>query len=258
MLLSVLRSGILQKICDKKSRSPEQILNELLLLLCYIFKRQYVHPEFVNDPKLIKYSSKLILPPLPEYIQQVLDDHNKKSLHTFSLCMKYYASMEEDQLGSASTLPISHFEFSSKNSSSQSGTLMNTLQENSIPFKARSPFTAISGVGDQFTTVTDLARSVRSGIYLDPFAVSVPYVINNEYSLNSYIYEFFTHGNLEIVRKANGIGHGDSWQLLKDFSTILQTITSSLQNYSVTENSVVWAFTSLTDLFTRQFNRLVL
>ncbi len=183
-------------------------------------QRQYVHPEFVQDEKLTKYSAQLVLPQLPESVQQLLDEFHRRTLHIFTLYTRYYATIMEKQLGSATVLPLSNTVFTGVDAAvAYHDTMLTTLHQSAIVYKARSPFTALSGHGDVFLSMEDLARSVRSGLYIDPYSVPVPYLkalhsfiqfsyviphSSGEYMLNSYIYEFFTHGSLELLRKANG------------------------------------------------------
>ena len=48
---------------------------------------------------------------------------------------------------------------------------------------------------------------------------------------NAYIYDFFKHGNLQTLISDNGIKSGDVWFHLKDFSLVLATIITSINNY---------------------------
>jgi len=49
--------------------------------------------------------------------------------------------------------------------------------------------------------------------------------------LNAYLLDFFTHGAVQPLEEANGIGRSDVWFVLNDFSLVLATIVSSLSNY---------------------------
>ncbi|QPC77480.1 hypothetical protein HYE68_008232 [Fusarium pseudograminearum] len=89
------------------------------------------------------------------------------------------------------------------------------------PAVIRSPFAALSGFGDDFTTIKELCSDVRGGVFLEESAVSYipiwPHDTDTEF--NAYLYDFFKHGSLK----------GDVWFYLKDFSLVLKTIVTSLK-----------------------------
>lgn len=49
--------------------------------------------------------------------------------------------------------------------------------------------------------------------------------------LNAYLYDFYNHGDVEALAKANRIRRGDVWFVLNDFSMVLATIVTSLSNF---------------------------
>lgn len=49
--------------------------------------------------------------------------------------------------------------------------------------------------------------------------------------LNAYLYDFFKHGNVLALEKENGIRRRDIWFVLNDFSLVLATIVTSLENF---------------------------
>jgi len=49
------------------------------------------------------------------------------------------------------------------------------------------------------------------------------------FKLNAYLLDFYKHGQVEALARANGIRKGDVWFLLQDFNFTLMTIKSSIQ-----------------------------
>ena len=76
-------------------------------------------------------------------------------------------------------------------------------------------------------------KMVRSGVWLEE--VVIPYVgthrDDSTTPLNAYLCDFFKHGNVVALEEENGIRRGDIWFALNDFSIILATIVTSLQNF---------------------------
>jgi len=99
----------------------------------------------------------------------------------------------------------------------------------------RSLFVANSGHGDAFQSISELAATSRSGIYLNEHAIPSmePFIApreghKNNFALNAYIYDFYIHGQVPILGIANGIREGDIWYLLEDFTLSLATVRSAI------------------------------
>ena len=79
--------------------------------------------------------------------------------------------------------------------------------------RLRSPFVALSGHDDNFESISDLCRNVRSGVFLEESVI--PYIAispsETDRPLNAYLYDFFRHGDITTLRMANGIKRGDIW-----------------------------------------------
>lgn len=101
------------------------------------------------------------------------------------------------------------------------------------PTKIRSSFVALSGHGDEFASISDLCRTTRGGVFLEEAVIPHLDVYPDESKtpLNAYLYDFFMHGDIEALEKANGVKKSDVWFLLNDFSLVLATITASLANF---------------------------
>ncbi|KAH6899942.1 hypothetical protein B0T10DRAFT_570328 [Thelonectria olida] len=100
------------------------------------------------------------------------------------------------------------------------------------PTTIRSPFVALSGLGDDFKSIQELCSTVRGGVFLEesaiPFIPIWPHDTDSE--LNAYLLDFYKHGSMADLEKNNRIRRGDVWFHLKDFSLVLKTIVTSLQS----------------------------
>ena len=95
------------------------------------------------------------------------------------------------------------------------------------PTKVRSAFVALSGHGDDFESISDLCRTTRSGVFLEEAVIPHLDVYPDESKtpLNAYLYDFFMHGDLDALEKANGVKKADVWFLLNGQSLLLQRHT---------------------------------
>lgn len=75
---------------------------------------------------------------------------------------------------------------------------------------------ALSGQGDDFTSVSDLCQTVRSGVYLEESVIPYVPVWPEETSvpLNAYLLDFYKHGDTNALTTANGISRGNVWFVL--------------------------------------------
>lgn len=85
------------------------------------------------------------------------------------------------------------------------------------PPKARSLFVALSGHGDDFKSIEDLCSSVREGVFLE--SAVIPHLEvhpkENKMPLNAYLLDFYMHGAIQPLEKANGIRKSDVRYALK-------------------------------------------
>ena len=77
------------------------------------------------------------------------------------------------------------------------------LHKNRIQYSSVSSFAALSGNEDHFKDIDQLVGTLNDNIILDRSII--PYVdINDESLLNSYVLDFFEHGNIQLLIDQNG------------------------------------------------------
>lgn len=210
----LLRSGYFHDLCEDIDSNPHRVCLTLMLVLSHIFGRQQckrADEEFVEE--VVKRSSSIVfLPPLPKKAENTLRAHNKETLAIFRTYVRTFADQHLKDPDDA--LPLSEMQIG------QSGEQFNaTPSENRQHTVLRSPFVSLSGHGDEFDSISDLCGTVRSGVFLEEAVV--PYLpIHPEYTapLNAYLYDFYKHGDLNALEKANKIRRSDIWFHLNGMS----------------------------------------
>ena len=220
-LVTLLRAGVIHKICSDESTIRAK--QNLLILLCHLFGRRELPPIYTskenleNILRLTKSASKVVLPSLSHKARTVLSEHEKQILEIFTSYASTFAFHNSTSLGDDDELPLSKIKYAGSESGA-GGTLRQYLEENSTPVAVRSLFVANSGHGDTFHSISELAATSRSGIYLNEHATpSMEHFIESRegyktrFALNAYIYDFYMHGQVTTLAAANGIRRGDIW-----------------------------------------------
>ncbi|KAF8441900.1 hypothetical protein BGX38DRAFT_1315748 [Terfezia claveryi] len=228
----LMREGIFHNICaplsvpSKENFDPEaltlEVNRKLLIVLAHIFGRVPFRKS--DNVELWGANSKslVLLPDLPQDAAEVLRKHNEESLKVFSKYVVTYAARHKKGK-KADILPYSERAFGAK-IEVPTPQFLKPLE----PVCARSPFVALSGYSDAFTSIPELDSTCRDDILLE--ASGLPYLAVDGVRLNAYIYDFLQHGSLNELVVANHIRKGDIWFMLNDFSKVLATIITTLKN----------------------------
>ncbi|KAF4777168.1 DEAD/DEAH box helicase [Colletotrichum scovillei] len=234
-LHSLLKEGYLHKLCEDFSnpRKQGEIILTLLTVLCHLFCRipcsKYNNRVWLENV-VHRSPSVVLLPRLPGEAETVLRGHNEETLKIFKTYVRSFIA-QNLQDSPDNQLPFTKRRVGAVGEASAD---ISTAQIPTLPFPVlRSPFAALSGFTDDFATIHELCDTVRAGVFLDESAV--PYIPiypeeTNGVPWNAYIYDFYKHGDLNTLVQDNGIKGGDVWFHLKDFSLILATIVTSLEN----------------------------
>lgn len=218
---ALLRGGYFHHVCAdfRSNMNPTQwsdMARQLVLTLSHLF---------VRVPFSCGQSQKAALPSLPAGAHAILQRHNADILHIYrdyvrSYVARHLADVQDDML------PFTGFKIKPLNTVSIP--LPHSLPEVTI----RSPFTALSGFTDSdFSTVDELCRTVRAGVPLEASAVPSILLDDERSKSNSYLLDFFKHGDNMSLERDNGIHTSDLWFRLKDFSLVLASIVTSLEGF---------------------------
>lgn len=226
-LNALIKGGYFHELCADINEKTSAVLRELMVTLAHLFGRRpcrEADEEYLDKVK--RSSSVVFLEKLPPAASRILSLHNKDTLEVFTTYVETFVDqhISEDDC----KLPLTGLEFGGRNESKDVAGL-----DFLPPTKVRSAFVALSGHGDQFDTVSDLCNSARGGVFLEEAVIPHLDVYPDESAtpINAYLYDFYMHGDVNTLEKANGIRKADVWFLLNDFSMVLATITTSLANY---------------------------
>ena len=227
-LNALIKEGYFHELCADINEKESSVLRTLMIVMAHLFGRRpcrEADQEYLEV--VVKPSSSIVfLPELPPRASKILSRHNKETLETFTT---YVETFVDQHITEPDTkLPLTGLSFGETNP---------TLIIPSLPTlpapKVRSAFVALSGHGDTFSSIPDLCRTARGGVFLEEAVIPHldVYPDESKIPLNAYLYDFFMHGNVEPLEKANGIKRSDVWFLLNDFSMVLATIVTSLAGF---------------------------
>lgn len=128
-----------------------------------------------------------------------------------------------------------------------------------VRYRSRSPFSALAGVGDTFSSSTDLCKYVRNVMHLDLNAIPTVACqpdsgIEEDGDLeptNSWILDFMIHGKIQCLWEDNGINATLAWKLISEFAESLKKTTTILKVYCPGDDIVLQTFETLADEMAR-------
>lgn len=141
---------------------------QLLLVFANICKTKALPKKLRTLPD--DAPSAVTLPSPPAAIGQLVENMNALILKKYSSFVRQYAATRAAELGSAGeqlpgTTGLTAADTPAAPPPAAAGTVAAVLSESHIPTSARSPFLAVSGHGDDFTTIGDLVGSLRDGTF---------------------------------------------------------------------------------------------
>jgi hypothetical protein len=197
----------------------------MMLVLAHLFGRRVTRE--VDDPdeaeKIKRSPSIVYLPAMPEEAVKILRTHNRKTLDIFTTYVKTFAAQhikEEERYLPLTHTPVGRSPENTNGHGAANGIANATHAKKdahldfmpSLPTPhARSAFVALSGLGDDFTTIDDLCSSTREGVFLE--SAVIPHLElhpdETRTPLNAYLLDFYMHGAIDPLEKANGIRKSD-------------------------------------------------
>ncbi|KAL8967736.1 MAG: hypothetical protein Q9183_002783 [Haloplaca sp. 2 TL-2023] len=234
-LNALIKEGFFHELCADIDTAESRVLRDLMVVMAHLFGRRpckHSDQEYIED--IVKTSPSVVfLPELPGSASRVLQQHNKQTLQIFSTYVQTFVEQHIHDVDN--TLPLTGLSIGSSADSKDRATESDmSFLKPLLPTQIRSPFVALSGHGDDdFKSISDLCHTVRNGVFLEENAIPHLDVYPDEVAtpLNAYLYDFYMHGDIEALERANGVRKSDVWFLLNDFSLVLATIQTSLANF---------------------------
>ena len=221
---ALLKGGYFHQLCSRIHKEQERVLRELMLTMCHLFARlpmREIEKKFAEE--VIKTSpSIVILPNMPAAAANILRENVAETLDIYR---NYVATFVNQHIhDEEKTLPFTQ---------QQIGCDQGEIEGLPAPHvKLRSSFVALSGHTDTFTSLHDLCSTVRSGVFLEESVI--PYVDvspSPDNLLNAYLLDFYKHGDVTALVKANKIRKGEVWFRLNEFSLLMATVIASMKNF---------------------------
>ncbi|KAL6716555.1 hypothetical protein ACLMJK_006122 [Lecanora helva] len=225
-LNALIKGGYFHGLCSEIGNKESHVLRTLMVVMAHLFGRRpcrEADAEYIENT--VKRSPSVVfLPPLPASAARVLPQHNEDTLQVFTTYVRTF--VDQHIHTQDNTMPLTSVEVGGSDNDLVLPGMM-------PPTKIRSAFVALSGADDTFESISDLCRSSRSGVFLEEAVIPHldMYPDESKTPLNAYLYDFYMHGDIEALEKANGVRKADVWFLLNDFSLVLATIVASLANF---------------------------
>lgn len=231
---SLLKEGYFHKLMVEFQSEPDGTLLKIVLILSHIFCRLSTRNFREHWKGAVRRSPSVVfLPPLPVEALQILRKHNRDTLGIYQ---NYANTFAKQHLGDKPdrVLPFTGFEVGVDQDHDYGTVIFQKFGVGHLPApKLRSPFSSLSGfTDDSFASIHELCSTIRTGIFLEESAIPfIPLHPDDTDGVmwNSYLYDFYKHGDITALIRDNHIKRGDVWFHLKDFSLVLATIVTSLR-----------------------------
>ncbi|KAI4289903.1 MAG: hypothetical protein L6R35_000819 [Caloplaca aegaea] len=228
---ALLKEGYFHELCADIDTSESRVLQTLMIVMAHLFgRRSCRHSDLEMIEEIVKRSPSIVfLPPLPDSASRTLQRHNTQTLRIFATYVRTFVDQHIHEPDNK--LPLTGLRVGSQEPS-PSDQIVQSFPSALLPTpRIRSPFVALSGHTDAFSSIPSLCRTVRSGVFLEESVIPHLPLDTAAPPLNAYLYDFYMHGDVKALEAANGVRRSDVWFLLNDFSLVLSTIIASLANY---------------------------
>merc|ERR1712130_279822 len=236
-------------------------LNDLLLVLCHIFRPIPVTPYMASFIRKDEDNNSLIvLPDLQPAHGALLRNFNQQILNQFVNCILSAHEIQGTELGQSHILPFSRQTPKSAAVEGQSGagdSLVGTLQQRARKLIVRSPFVGLSGHLDQFQTGRELADTCNLSlpIEFDQIPTQIIQDIRGRVlHLNAYASDFLKHGNRKLLVDENGFKEANAWELIHDWDEILNKLKGYLSALPSQDDDRLKRVSQLFEFLYTEFN----
>ena len=244
----------LKYLCRPGRANREEIV---LSILCHIFCRATIPRRMAEWAKRNKDKtgpSQVVLDPLSEIgdiveectqdgtpiregqlVKEILAKHNSYALQTLTEYTACFVDAYKVELGADDTLPFTFCRFSHNQSwrvnlgERWRNLLLPRISEDPR-VAVRSSYVALSGCGDEFSSIQELCQTSRSGLFLDPKMVPIFEIYDEETTfLNSYLLDFYKHGQKHALSRYNKLRDDTVWEDLQNFHLVLKALTAAMK-----------------------------
>ncbi|XP_067838547.1 probable ATP-dependent RNA helicase DDX60 isoform X2 [Heptranchias perlo] len=264
IFIRFLIQGLLHQLCrpvePHAKTFSKDLMETLVLILANIFGRRYLLPSLAeHKPTFVQ--SKVVLGDLPDDFAASVQEYNmaaRKVFGNFLLSISKLANLEEEL-----KLPLSDTSFIGPQVPEGTDFTSELAKSLSSPITAVSPFASLSGHTDlDLFKLSDVDPVIfrTLGIHMN----NIPVLCLKHYDgqgrhmpLNAYALDFYKHGNLDALRRDNGLNRGEAFNLVRDFLQIIGAISTSLSNLCGNKGDpVVRAFQQLHTSYSNKLKKV--
>eukprot|EP00727_Mastigamoeba_balamuthi_P006103 m51a1_g2111 hypothetical protein (1286) ;mRNA; r:1629251-1635017 len=257
----LVSTGHIQRLCSTFKSDRKQTALSLLELLCHLFNVLALPSDYERD-RSAKGNSTVVLPPLEGPGAEALEEYSRGVVDVFTRCSVALCSREPVEDDACSLiLPVSGQSYKPTAEQRASTCVLPFVHPADVlrPL-ARSPFAALSGLGDEFGSGSELCTTTREAAQFDAMFLPLTERRNvslTELRINAYALDFYKHGIIEEIKKTNRVA--GVWTVLKDWCLLLKALKVTLERQldagaAFVDSSTVGAFEYLSSQFTSQFN----
>jgi len=259
----LLSSGLLHEYLNTeapkmvKGDRKSHLTVKLASVLAWIFFRLRLPPNVPTArprKKFLPSEGCPKLPPLPARIRKEIQQYNKQLFEIFQQFA--WAVAVTRRIGETDvTLPTSQRSFRHKLDErgepfdGKDGAFGPELFGQLVKYKARSPFSALGGVGDQFRSPVDLCKNCRNVLHLDLNAIPTVACLPNGLSAdgeleatNSWLVDYMIHGQRKYLWEDNGINATRAWKLIAEFIEMLKKAHKAFKAFAPEKDVVLTTF----------------
>eukprot|EP00775_Hariotina_reticulata_P012834 gene12834-12962_t len=226
VLARLLSSGVIHRLVAQLQGSNRALQEALALIFAGLFERKPLHPMEVrrwqgSDKKLSP--SKVILPPLPADVVEIIQQHNQQVLLLLLESLKHSLMSQTELLKRSGTttptqlvkqelqLPLSGLSYDKPGlndafdlstapegspAEAASRSLLDSLAATATPGILASPFMALSGAGDDFQSLAELLWAGKQWLRIHVNGIpmlSIQDRRGQELTLNAWALDYFKH-----------------------------------------------------------------
>jgi len=244
-LASLLQTpGLLETACSSSREN-------LVTLLCHLFCRRPLHPQGRATG-----ASATTLPPLSAEVAKKMTELSERVLGS---SVSFWRDFLLAHASSYATevLPMTGLEVRTLPSDCAEGVVAEASRKVVRRSVLRSAFDALSGWSDEdFQSITELCRSARYDLGLSPGALPAFQTLTPD--LNSYLLDYYKHGQINALINKNRIPHTEVFECLDNFKFMLKALAATSERRtqakgnrptSFSNPSIVSAFSAVSKEF---------
>jgi len=251
ILARLLSSGVLHDYLTreskkevKKDKRETYLTVKLTNILSWFICRRRLPQTYARWHKRKGHHPSSECPALKPLPTKILDEVNKYNTNVFSCFqdLAFACATTKKMCPDDFTLPYSKKVFPSEADTRGRG-FGKEYAELLMKQRLRSPFSALTGLGNDLVSPHDLVKYTRCVTHFD--LNSLPMVSPSLNALgaveatNSWAVDFMTHGKIKYLMEDNGIDSTKAWKLITNFIEAVKMLIAILKIYAPVDDIVL-------------------